>query len=42
MTMPSDIETDAQAAFGLFHSLDAMEGLQGPPTPAVRPAGLAA
>ena len=30
--MPNDIETDAQAAFELFHSLDAIEGLQGPPT----------
>jgi uncharacterized integral membrane protein (TIGR00698 family) len=39
--MTSDIETDAQAAYGLFHSLDAMEGLQGPPPPAAA-AGVAA
>ncbi len=40
--MASDIETDAQAAFELFHSLDAMEGLQGPPPPAARRTGAAA
>jgi uncharacterized integral membrane protein (TIGR00698 family) len=40
--MPSDIETDTQAAFELFHSLDAMEGLQGPSPPAARPTGAAA
>ena len=42
LTMASDIETDAQAAFELFHSLDAMEGLQGPPPPAARRSGAAA
>ncbi len=34
--MSSDIETDAQAAFELFHSLDAMEGLASPPAPDTR------
>jgi uncharacterized integral membrane protein (TIGR00698 family) len=31
--MPSDVTTDAAAAHQLFHSLDAMEGLQGPAPP---------
>jgi uncharacterized integral membrane protein (TIGR00698 family) len=39
--MPSDVTTDAAAAHQIFHSLDAMEGLQGPPPPPARAAGLA-
>ena len=34
--MASDLETDAQAAREIFHSLDAMEGLPSPSHPAVR------
>jgi len=40
--MASDVTTDAAAAHQLFHSLDAMEGLQGPPPPASPRAGAAA